>query len=217
MTDTIYLIVSVLLTVGVLIGISLLSRVKTAVYGNMLSVLCTAGAIVVTMYKYGILTFVELWISMIAGLVIGLIWAYRIKMIQMPQVVAFLNGLGGAAAASIAIVTLLDIYTLDFFALFTAALALTIGMITLTGSMVAAGKLHKLLPQKPIIWKYHQGIGYGFSHISNHKYYTDLYTKRITTNKCNICLLISGFGIAFTVRVGGADMPITYHSSLFSE
>ena len=55
---------------------------------------------------------------------------------------SFLERVRGAAAL-IAIVTLLDIYTLDFFALFTAALALTIGMITLTGSMVAAGKLHK--------------------------------------------------------------------------
>ncbi|NLY70325.1 MAG: NAD(P)(+) transhydrogenase (Re/Si-specific) subunit beta, partial [Clostridiales bacterium] len=210
MTDTVYLIVSVILTIGVLIGISLLSRVKTAVYGNMLSVLCTAGAIIVTMYKYGILSLVELWISMIAGLVVGLIWAYRIKMIQMPQVVAFLNGLGGAAAASIAIVTLLDIYTLDFFALLTAALALTIGMVTLTGSMVAAGKLHKLLPQKPINWRYHQGI----TTISLILVIISIVLICIPTVSLPIsaifCLLISGFfGIAFTVRVGGADMPIT--------
>ena len=60
MTDTIYLIVSV--PYGWRSDrYLLLSRVKTAVYGNMLSVLCTVG-VVVTMYKYGILTFVELWI-----------------------------------------------------------------------------------------------------------------------------------------------------------
>jgi NAD(P) transhydrogenase subunit beta len=31
-------------------------------------------------------------------------------------------------------------------------------MITFTGSLVAAGKLHKVLPQKPVIWPGHQAI-----------------------------------------------------------
>ena len=69
-----------------------------------------------------------------------------------------LNGFGGAASALVAIVSILDGYQLDTFSLSTAGLALAIGMITLTGSLVAAGKLHKLLPQKPVVWPGHQAI-----------------------------------------------------------
>jgi NAD(P) transhydrogenase subunit beta len=61
MSDIIYYILSVLLTLGVLLGLSYMSRVKTAVRGNMISILCTAGAVVVTMYKYELLSAAGLW------------------------------------------------------------------------------------------------------------------------------------------------------------
>ena len=37
----------------------------------------------------------------------------------------------------------------------TSLLAIAVGMITLVGSLVAAGKLHRVLPQKPLIWPGH--------------------------------------------------------------
>jgi len=210
MSDTVYFVLCGILALGVLVGLSLLSKVKTAVRGNMISILCTAGAVVITLFKYNLVDAAGLWVCLILGLIAGVYWSVKIKMIQMPQVVALLNGFGGAAAALVAIVTLLDISVLSPFALFTGALALVIGTLTLTGSLVAAGKLHKLLPQKPVIWSGHQAI-------------TTISLILTVATVVMMCLpsvplvvsvilgiLISGFfGIAFTIRVGGADMPIT--------
>ncbi|NLB42095.1 MAG: NAD(P)(+) transhydrogenase (Re/Si-specific) subunit beta [Clostridiales bacterium] len=213
MSDTIYYILCGVLTIGVLIGISLMSKVKTSAKGNGLSAVCTALAILVTLYKYDVITDVYLWIFMVVGLILGLIGAYRVKMIEMPQVVALLNGFGGAASAIIALITLKEAVNLDIFSLITGGLALAVGMITLTGSLIAAAKLHNLISQKPVIWASHQTIiatsillalisiiGVVISPISS-----DIYWVFIIG-----CLLISGFfGIAFAIRVGGADMPIT--------
>ncbi|NLZ92371.1 MAG: NAD(P)(+) transhydrogenase (Re/Si-specific) subunit beta, partial [Clostridiales bacterium] len=210
MSDTVYFVLCAILALGVLIGLSMLSKVKTAVAGNMISILCTAGAIIITMFKYELLSAIGLWICLGLGLLVGVYWSFTLKMIQMPQVVALLNSFGGAAAALVAIVTMLDVAPLSTFALITAALALVVGTLTFTGSVVAAGKLHKLISQKPIIWKGHQAI-------------TTISLVLTLAAMVLMCIpsvplpasvifgiLISGFfGIAFTVRVGGADMPIT--------
>lgn len=210
MSNIVYYILCVFLTLCVLAGLSLMSRVKTAVHGNMISILSTAGAIIVTMYKYELLTAAGLWICMIAGLVCGLVWSYRIKMIQMPQVVALLNGFGGIAAALIAVVALLDITVLRPFNLVTGAIALFIGMVTFTGSLVAAGKLHKVLPQKPVIWPRHQAITTTALILSIAAMLLICLPSFPLLASVILCLIISGFfGVAFAIRVGGADMPIT--------
>ncbi|MFA5634968.1 MAG: NAD(P)(+) transhydrogenase (Re/Si-specific) subunit beta, partial [Anaerovoracaceae bacterium] len=210
MSDTLYFILCGVLALGVVVGLSLLSKVKTAVTGNMISILCTAGAIVITMFKYDLVNVAGLWICLILGLVIGVYWSFKLKMIQMPQVVALLNGFGGAAAALVAIVTLLDVAVLSTFALVTGALALVVGSLTLTGSLVAAGKLHKVLSQKPIIWKGHRAIT-TISLILTIAAVVLMCIPGVPLPFSVIFgLLISGFfGVAFTVRVGGADMPIT--------
>ena len=155
--STIYYIISGIIVLGVLIGISMMSKVKAANSGNTLSAICTLFAIVVVLYDNQILTAWQAWIGMAIGAVIGIIGAYKVKMIQMPQAVALLNGLGGLASALVAILTIQQA-TDDKFAIYVGAVALLVGWVTFTGSLVAAGKLHKLLPQKPVVWKAHSLI-----------------------------------------------------------
>ena len=210
MTSTVYYMICAVLTLGVLVGIAMMSKVPTAVKGNLLSAGCTLAAVLVTLYRYDILSDWLLWGSMAVGLVIGLVWTVKIKMIEMPQLVAFFNGLGGAASMLVALLSLLEAPQLDLFSRVTASLALVIGSITFTGSMIAAGKLHKILSQKSIVWPAHQAI----TTIS-------LAASAVCVGAAAveglsplllivIPLVISGFfGIAFAIRIGGADMPIT--------
>ena len=88
MSNLAYYIVCAVLVAGVLGGIAMMSRVKTAVAGNALSAACTAAAIFVTLYKYHLLTQAGLWVCLALGLAVGIVGAYRVKMIQMPQAVA---------------------------------------------------------------------------------------------------------------------------------
>ena len=209
MSNLVYYIICGVLVCGVLGGIAMMSRVKTAVAGNALSAACTAAAIFITLYKYHLLSQAGLWICLALGLTVGMIGAYRVKMIQMPQAVALLNGFGGAASALVAVVSLLEGMK-GIFSLVTAGLALAVGMLTLTGSLVAAGKLQKLISQRPVVWKGHSvivGIAIVLTIAAVVLTAIPAIPGFVTIL---LCTLFSGFfGVAFAIRVGGADMPVT--------
>lgn len=212
LSDAVYYILCALLAVAVLLGIHLMSRVETAKRGNQLSAMAIAVGIIVTLIKKDILPVWLIYPGMLVGLTIGLILAKRVKMIQMPQLVALLNGIGGAASAIVASFALVSLYNGDeIFGKATSSLAIAVGTITLFGSLIAAGKLHKLLDQKPVVLPFHQPAALillfmlaiavllgGFSHILPISYVL-------------IAMIVAAaaFGIVFSVRVGGADMPIT--------
>ena len=213
MSELVYYIICSILTAGVLGGIAMMSKVQSSVKGNALSALCVFAAIILTLYKYNLLSEYMLWICMIIGLAVGLIGAYRIKMIQMPETVALLNGFGGAASALVAAISIFNEQEPGLFYLFAAGLALSIGTVTLTGSLIAGGKLHKLLPQKPVIWKKHQAattIGILLAAVSIPALTLVPSGSIEMFALIAACTLFSGFfGFAFAIRVGGADMPIT--------
>lgn len=213
MSDLVYYIICGLLTIGVMIGIAMMSKVESSVKGNALSAVCTAAAVLLTLYRYNILSDLALWVCIAVGLVLGLIGAYKVKMIEMPETVALLNGLGGASSALVAVISMLNGYEKDLFSIFTAGLALSVAMITLTGSLVAGGKLHKLLSQKPIVWKGHQLISTLSVLLAAASILALIFVPFDSAAQYVLiaaCAVISGFfGIVFTIRVGGADMPIT--------
>ena len=213
----IYYVISGLLSLLVLLGIFLMSNVRKAVLGNRLSALAMLLAIIVTLIYNQIFPYWFIYLAMAIGTVIGIIFAVKVKMIQMPELVALLNGLGGASSAFVGIFALIGIGTTKgAFSNLTSAIAIAIGFITLIGSLIAAGKLNRILPQKPIVYKYHKTytlitllLTFVFIVIAvfndpivnlPHYYLWLILALSITS------LL---FGFFFSIRVGGADMPIT--------
>ncbi|MDR2908725.1 MAG: NAD(P)(+) transhydrogenase (Re/Si-specific) subunit beta [Oscillospiraceae bacterium] len=210
MSNAVYYAVCGVLVLGVLIGINGMSKVKSSVAGNSLSAVCTLLAILVTLYKYGVLSDLLLWLALAAGSVAGIVAAMRVRMIQMPQAVALLNGLGGAASALVAVVSLSGGLS-GLFSLITAGLAMAVGMLTLIGSLVAAAKLHGKMNPRPQILPNHQGI------ISSAILATvagivcmGIFTDGVLLFVASaVCLVSSSlFGWYFAIRVGGADMPV---------
>ena len=211
---TLVLALSILTPILVVLGLWLMSRVPTAVRGNRLSMAAMLLAVVLAfLAAASVITTTSLLIGLLfilIGFVIGIYLARKVTMIQMPQTVGLLNGLGGGASALVGIVTLSE-PSGDFEA-FTAVLAILIGMITLTGSLVAAGKLHRVLRQQPVVLPGHSlwmnlllllQIGMlvwgGFFLTPGSLLWVTLFA-----------VLFAGlFGWIFTLLVGGADMPIT--------
>ena len=105
LTDLRFYIISGVLVAGILAGLILMSRPSRARAGNALSAVCTLIAIAVTMYHYDVLSSAVIWINIALGAVISLIAIFKVKMIQIPQVVALLNGFGGLASALVAILS----------------------------------------------------------------------------------------------------------------
>jgi NAD(P) transhydrogenase subunit beta len=206
-----YNVVAAVLTLSILYGLHLLSSVKTAVRGNIFCALAMTVAILLTMYKDQAFANPVLWVAIACGMAFGLFLSNTVKMIQMPQLVAFLHGLGGGAAAAVGIMFLLDIGTLNAFERVNACLALATGMITIAGSFVAAGKLHHLLPQKPLILPKHSTVvGIILAVMCAASVLHTVAPDMLPLFTIFLIFATGGaFGIIVTMRVGGADMPIT--------
>ncbi len=214
MIDSVYYVLCILLAGLVLLGISMMSKVRTALWGNLLSCACMAIAIVLTIVRYD---FSGKWLWLLVGLapaaIAGAILAKRVKMIEMPQTVAMLNGFGGAASALVAAVTLTDGKAVGAFEAATAGIALVIGMVTLLGSILAAGKLAKWFNQRPVILKGHKALVM----LSGALAVLCILPLVLCQGKNGqlilftlLCAALAGvFGWLFVLRVGGADMPIT--------
>ncbi len=203
------IIVAVFLIAGFLIGIRLMQSPRTALFGNRLGALCMSLAMLYTMYRTDLLTDLMPWLYIAIGSILGLILGQRVKMIRMPQMVALLNGFGGAASALVAGVAIM-LYTSEFSPLFrfTAALALAVGPLTFSGSMVAALKLQDWLRPQPVIITAHRKLmrillilGLLLILICTFgTFFPFLFT--------GIVLLFTFYGVLMALRVGGADMPI---------
>ena len=216
--DIVYYVCAAALAVVVLLGIAMMSKVRVAVRGNLIGACSMLLMVILTLWYFEIFSFVELYVAMLAGAAIGIWISVKVKMIQMPQMVGMLNGFGGAASMISGILTLIaagDGSHSDTFSLATSGLAIFVGALTFTGSMVAAGKLHNVLSQKPRIFKHH-ALWTGLSLVLSLVLVVLLCLPVILalpplkTGIIIACVLVSGaFGIIFAIRVGGADMPIT--------
>jgi NAD(P) transhydrogenase subunit beta len=134
-----------------IMGLKRLSGVKTARSGNAISALGMLVAIVATMFVFGEVSWPVLVGGLVLGTAIGAFLALRVQMTGMPELVAFFNGLGGAASACVALAeiakavadvevgTVATAYGSDFAV--AVALSVLIGALTLSGSLIAFGKL----------------------------------------------------------------------------
>lgn len=215
---TLYYILAAFLAITVLIGISMMSKVKTSVKGNLIGSISMLLMIILTLWYWDIFSFVELYIGMLVGTGLGIWLSIKVDMIQMPQMVAILNGFGGAASMLAGILTLIaagDGSTTDIFSLVTAGLAIFVGALTFTGSVIAAFKLHAIITQKPVVFKRH-ALWTGLTIVASLVTVVFLSIPAVlavTVAKAILiilCTILSGlFGVIFAIRVGGADMPIT--------
>jgi NAD/NADP transhydrogenase beta subunit len=201
------IIISAVLAVLVLAGISMMSKVKTAVAGNLLSAFAMLCGIVATLLFAGVVSVWTIYVSILIGALAGSLLAARVKMIQMPQTVALFNGLGGGASALVGLLSVNG----SAFVRFTALLAVAVGMVTLVGSLVAAGKLHRVLPQKPVVWKGHALCTLLFLVLTLGFVVAGIFVQGAGLTVCVVGAFVfaSLFGLWFSLRVGGADMPIT--------
>ncbi|MBR5250403.1 MAG: NAD(P)(+) transhydrogenase (Re/Si-specific) subunit beta, partial [Clostridia bacterium] len=215
--DFMYVGGAVALSAIVLAGIAMMSKVSISKIGNRVSAIAMLLAIVMTIMYNGIASSWTMYIGIALGAIVGMILATKVKMIEMPEMVALLNGLGGAASALVGGFAMAGIGSgFDVFSTITASLALAVGVITLTGSLVAAGKLHKILPQKPIVFKNHQLLTVGTIALTiigmiAYVVLMAIIPSPIVMYAGIAFITIFGclFGYIFSIRVGGADMPIT--------
>jgi NAD(P) transhydrogenase subunit beta len=133
-----------------------LAHPRTAVRANRLGALGMLIAIVATLVDRHIVSFTVILAGMAIGALIGAVMAIKVRMTAMPQMVALLNGFGGAASVLVAGAALEEALAQGTspaaqFTIATAASAL-IGAVTFWGSLVAWAKLEEVLPGRPLMF-----------------------------------------------------------------
>src|SRR4051794_41219162 len=113
-------------------------------------------AIASTLLLDGIGNWVLIVIAAAVGAVVGAVAARRVKMTAMPQMVALFNGVGGGAAALIALSEVHRILpepgTPKVDISLAIVLSALIGSISFAGSMIAFAKLQELIQGRPITY-----------------------------------------------------------------
>jgi NAD(P) transhydrogenase subunit beta len=186
-----------------------LSHPKTARRGNLLG---AAGAtIAIVMVFFHLDSFKNIgWIlgALAAGLVIGVPAARKVEMTNMPQLVALFNGVGGGAAALVAIVEYLDLgadatTAQVIFTVFTVV----VGCVSFSGSIITFLKLQELMTTRPVVFP-----GGRFVIAANLAAVLGVSVWVVQALGTNPLLILAGisllFGVLFVLPVGGADVPI---------
>ena len=206
---TIIVLAYLLSSVLFILGLKNLSSPKTARRGNLFAMIAMLIAIIATLIKNEIVDFTFIITGLIIGSTIGVIIARRVSMTAMPQMVALFNGLGGGASAFVA---LAEYYRLTggltTHTIISMIISFFVGAVTLTGSLVAFGKLQGIIKSAPVVFKAQRFI--------NMLIFTLFLITGIMVviNPANSSYLLAVLaiamilGILLVIPIGGADMPV---------
>jgi NAD(P) transhydrogenase subunit beta len=195
-----------------ILALRYLSNPAHARRGNQIGAVGMLIAVVVTWVKTGGTSWWALALGMLIGGGFGAVAARRVKMTAMPQMVALFNGVGGGAAALIALAELHRILpqpgrpTIDI----GAAIALSglIGSISFAGSMVAFAKLQELIKGRPITYP---GQKVGNLVLLGACVALGVALVAGVQDQWLLWAVVAGaalFGVLFVLPIGGADMPV---------
>ncbi|HUX08827.1 MAG TPA: NAD(P)(+) transhydrogenase (Re/Si-specific) subunit beta [Acidobacteriota bacterium] len=132
-------------------GLKMMSSPATARRGNMLSAVGMLLAIVATLL--GVIEFSWILIGFVIGALVGAVTARLVSMTQMPEMVALFNGFGGLASLLVGLADYhqkLDIGLVPTYDAVVISLAVLIGGVTFSGSIVAWGKLSGVMGDKAV-------------------------------------------------------------------
>jgi NAD(P) transhydrogenase subunit beta len=195
-----------------ILALRFLSSPAHARLGNWIGAFGMVVAIVATFFLPGLHNYASILIVMALSAPVGAYAARAVKMTAMPQMVALFNGVGGGAAA---LVALADFHQsapepgrLPVSVSISVVLSALIGSISFAGSMVAFGKLQELVSGRPIVYP---GQKVGNLVLLGALFALGVVIVAGPQKQVLLIGLIAGallFGVLFVLPIGGADMPV---------
>jgi NAD(P) transhydrogenase subunit beta len=197
-----------------------LSHPETSRRGVVYGIVGMIIAVVATMAGPSVTAAGYPWIilALVIGATIGLYVARRVKMTQMPELVALMHSLVGIAAVMVGFANYIDpaasahfkgaektIHELEIY------IGVLIGAVTFSGSVIAFGKLSAKISGKPVLLPARHWINliglilviwFGWRFINSHSM-ADGMTPLIA-----MTVIALAFGIHMVMAIGGADMPV---------
>ncbi|AMG29260.1 NAD(P)(+) transhydrogenase (Re/Si-specific) subunit beta [Grimontia hollisae] len=193
-----------------------LSKQTSAKSGNYFGIAGMAIALIATIfgpYSQGLIWII---LAMVIGGSIGIYYAKRVEMTEMPELVAILHSFVGMAAVLVGYNSYLDspLYTGQFahaehvIHMVEVFLGVFIGAVTFTGSVVAFAKLRGIISSSPLNLPHKHKLNLAAVVIS-----TLLMVYFVNVDGSTFALLVMtliafAFGYHLVASIGGADMPV---------
>ena len=186
-----------------------LSSPRTARRGNVIGAAGALLACVIVFLASDIQHLLPIVAAIAVGTAIGVLGAYRVQMTQMPQLVALFNGVGGGAAAIVAIIELTELSggPAPVFDLIATAFTIVVGSVSFAGSVVTFLKLQELMTTRPVVFRGYP-ILYGLGLLAALAFSVGLVLAPSMLFAVLLAVTGAGLGVLLVLPVGGADVPI---------
>jgi len=203
-------------TVLFILALGGLSNQEAARRGNWYGITGMAIALIATVLGVVSQNYVELLVAMVIGGSIGLLLAKRVQMTQMPELVAILHSLVGLAAVMVGFANFMDssshfeaveltIHDIETY------LGVLIGAVTMSGSIIAFGKLSGRIGGKPLLLPARHWLNLGLligAIWFGHEFVVRSAVGEGLTPLIIMTVMALLFGIHMVMAIGGADMPV---------
>jgi NAD(P) transhydrogenase subunit beta len=186
-----------------------LSSPKTARRGNLIGAFGALLAVVVTFLAYDVDNLGWILVAIALGTAGGALIARRVAMTAMPQLVALFNGVGGGAAALVALLELAEPGAADLPTVELAAIAFTVlvGAVSFAGSAITFLKLQELMTGRPVTFP-GGPLVFGATLLVA----VTLSVWMVVDGNLGVAVILALVGllagVLLVLPVGGADVPI---------
>jgi H+-translocating NAD(P) transhydrogenase subunit beta len=200
-------------------GIRRLRTPETARSGNTLAAIGMVIALIATIFVADIdkvLSAAEIGAGVLVGSVLGAVAAQRVHMTAMPQMVAAFNGVGGGAAALVAVSEFYRVEALGqgqetLVSAVAVLFSVIIGTVSFAGSIIAFIKLQELALTGSVTFPLQQVVNAAIF-LAILLLSANILAGGIVLSPLVSLYLILGasllLGVLFVIPIGGADMPI---------
>ncbi|HEV2131002.1 MAG TPA: NAD(P)(+) transhydrogenase (Re/Si-specific) subunit beta [Longimicrobiaceae bacterium] len=196
-----------------ILGLKWLSNPATARLGNRVSAFGMLIAVVVTLFDRAVISYEIIIAGILVGGVIGVAMARMVKMTSMPEMVALLNGFGGAASMLVGGAEFLRSELmreqLPLNTDISIQLSVLIGAVTFSGSLIAFAKLQELMSGRPFLFPMQKPLNMVILAVI-----AALAAYQIATAEPHlwpfyaVVVLSLLLGVLMVIPIGGADMPV---------
>jgi NAD(P) transhydrogenase subunit beta len=183
-----------------------LSSPRTARRGNLVGAAGAALALVVVFLSTDLDHVPAILVAIAVGAAVAVPAARRVPITGMPQLVALFNGVGGGAAALVALVELAEVGG-GTWVLLATAFTVYVGAVSFSGSGVTFLKLQEIMTTRPVVvtgarWLMIGALAAGLV--------LGALVVALGSVPAGIALAVAGLaaGVLLVLPVGGADVPI---------
>jgi NAD(P) transhydrogenase subunit beta len=147
-------------------------------------------------------------IALALGTLIGIPLGLRVPMTAMPERIALSHAFGALAAGLVGVAHYyLTYHNTNKFETGVVGIEIVLGCLVFTGSLMASGKLHEMLPQRPIVFQGQNYFNFAVLGIALVLIIVLIFSPTSTWIVPILVVLGLIFGVLLIIPIGGADMP----------